>query len=185
MSNAETLRTERLLLRPIRETDLPAIARRVNDPRIARNLSRVPWPYTPDHALAFYGHVRRLERGEAVFAIVADDRDGPIGLAGYERLSSLPGAEIGYWLTAGAWSRGYATEAARAVVDHAFEVAGHDLLRSRCIIRNHASRRVLEKCGFRFTGIGRCHVASLGCAPPSQDYELLRREWQRQRLERR
>ena len=179
MANTEPLKTERLLLRPLGEADLPVIARRVNDPRIARNLARVPWPYTLDHARTFYDHVRSLGEGEAVFAILVEASDGPIGVVGYERLGPADGAELGYWLTGGAWNRGYATEAARAVVDHAFAVGGHDMLVSRCILRNHGSRRVLEKCGFRFTGLGRCPVASTGCAPVSQNYELLRREWER------
>ena len=184
MPSTETLKTERLLLRPLREADLPVVARRVNDPRISRNLARVPWPYTLDHARTFYDHAQNLGKGEAVFGILADGTDGPIGVVGYERLGPAGGAELGYWLTGAAWNRGYATEAARAVVDHAFTVGAHDLLVSRCILRNHGSRRVLEKCGFRFTGLGNCHVASTGCAPVSQNYELLRREWQRRTAKR-
>ena len=95
MANTEPLKTERLLLRPLVEADLPVIARHVNDPRIARNLARVPWPYTLDHARTFYDHVRSLGEDEAVFAILVEAGDGPIGVVGYERLGPADGAELG------------------------------------------------------------------------------------------
>ena len=61
-------------------------------------------------------------------------------------------AEIGYWLGVAFWGQGYATEAARALIDHAFGDLGYDRLAGGARVSNPASRRVLEKCGFQWTG---------------------------------
>ena len=62
--------------------------------------------------------------------------------------------EIGYWLGVPFWGNGYATEAARALIDHAFGDLGYAVLTAGARVSNPASRRVLEKCGFQWTGIG-------------------------------
>jgi len=58
-------------------------------------------------------------------------------------------AELGYWLTPSAWGRGYATEAARAVVDMARHALPVRRIEARHHLDNLPSRRVLEKLGFR------------------------------------
>jgi RimJ/RimL family protein N-acetyltransferase len=55
----EMLRTERLVLRPPRPSDAPAIAELANDRRIAENLLRIPHPYSLEDARAFLAMVER------------------------------------------------------------------------------------------------------------------------------
>ena len=69
--------------------------------------------------------------------------------------------EIGYWLGVAFWGKGYATEAVRALIDHAFGELGHDVLVSGARVSNPASRRVLEKCGFEWTGVGLYRIRAL------------------------
>ena len=62
-----TLNTERLLLRPLCENDLVALAAAVNNPRIVRNLLRLPWPYRLDDARSFLAYTQNLPPASAIF----------------------------------------------------------------------------------------------------------------------
>ena len=129
------LETERLVLRAPHRGDVKAIVRLVNDRRVAENTARIPHPYGVDDAEGFLAGINRQD-GEATFAIT---RGGDvIGICGVEPRESS--REIGYWLGALYWGRGYATEAVRAVIDHAFGVIGHDVLQAGARVSNAASR---------------------------------------------
>ena len=145
----------------------------INDRRIAENLARAPHPYTLADAQAFIGHVER--GGEPSFLITL--RDGTIvGSCGVGRLRR-DGPEIGYWIGVPYWGRGYATEAARAVIDHAFEELGHEVLFGGARVTNPASRRVLEKCGYEWTGVVLQRVRALGTSVPCDRFRLDRERW--------
>ena len=83
-----------------------------------------------------------------------------IGACGID-LRDGPTPEIGYWLGVPYWGRGYATEAARAVIDHAFGDLDHEALQAGARVSNPASRRVLEKCGFQWTGVGLYRIRAI------------------------
>ena len=201
---APVLETARLRLRPPRLADAEAIATLANDRRIAENTARIPHPYTLADAEAFINGVARSE-SEIAFAItLARDARDPekacpgldpgwepvfgqdhapnnrrgtlIGMCG---LTRHPGAqpEIGYWLGLPYWGRGYATEAARAVIDHAFEDLRLDLLTAGARVSNPASRRVLEKCGFQWTGVVLTRIRAIASAAPIDRFRLDRRLW--------
>jgi RimJ/RimL family protein N-acetyltransferase len=166
------LETERLLLRAPRRGDIKAIARLVNDRRVAENTARIPHPYSVDDAERFIAAINR-QRGEATFAIM---RGGDlIGVCGVEPREIAP--EIGYWLGAPYWGRGFATEAVRAVIDHAFGALGHDTLQAGARIGNPASRRVLEKCGFQWTGVGLYRIRAINSSAPLDRFRLDRGLW--------
>jgi RimJ/RimL family protein N-acetyltransferase len=166
------LRTERLVLRPPRLEDARTIAALVNDRRIAHNTARIPHPYAVADAHAFLTAVTASER-DAVFLITA--HGSVIGCCGIEQ--SADGAELGYWLGVDFWGQGYATEAARAVIDHAFGELGCDALQAGARVSNSASRRVLEKCGFQWTGVGLYRIRSLASSAPCDRFRLDRRLW--------
>ena len=85
--------------------------------------------------------------------------------------------EIGYWLGVPFWGQGYATEAVRAVIDHAFGDLGYDVLVGGARVSNPASRRVLEKCGFQWTGVGLYRIRALASSAPVDRFRLDRRRW--------
>ncbi|WP_164125920.1 GNAT family N-acetyltransferase, partial [Stenotrophomonas maltophilia] len=66
-----------------------------------------------------------------------------------------PEIEIGWRLNRHAWGKGYATEAARPIVAHAFQTVGLDRIVAEIDPANSASMHVAEKIGLKFTGDGR------------------------------
>ena len=168
------LETERLLLRAPRETDAKAVAASINDRRIAENTLRIPHPYALKDAQAFIAAANASD-GEVAFLITSRDGDvlGGCGLA--TRDGAAP--EIGYWLGLAFWGQGYATEAARAVIDHAFVEIGYDALVAGARVSNPASRRVLEKCGFQWTGVGLYRIRALRSSAPCDRFRLDRGLW--------
>jgi RimJ/RimL family protein N-acetyltransferase len=167
------LRTERLELRAPRRDDAQAIARLAGDRRVAVNTARIPHPYSLADAEQFIGAVNRSD-GQVAFLIVLDG--APIGGCGVGRQEDGP--EIGYWIGVPYWGQGYATEAARAVVDYAFSVLGYEALHAGARVSNPASRRVLEKCGFQWTGVRLIRIRAINSAAPADCFRLDRRLWE-------
>jgi RimJ/RimL family protein N-acetyltransferase len=168
------LETERLTLRPPRLEDAKAVASLANDRRIAENTLRIPHPYALDDAQAFLTAANATDE-ETVFLITA--RAGAVlGACG---IATLDGEthEIGYWLGVPFWGKGYATEAARALIDHAFGDLGYDVLHGGARVSNPASRRVLEKCGFQWTGVGLYRIRALRSSAPVDRFRLDRGLW--------
>jgi RimJ/RimL family protein N-acetyltransferase len=166
------LQTGRLTLRAPRRGDGKAIVSLVNDRRVAENTVRIPHPYHLDDAETFIAAANRLT-DEATFVIM---REGElIGMCGVEPRQDGP--EIGYWVGAPFWGRGYATEAVRAVIDHAFGALGHQMLQAASRVSNPSSRRVLEKCGFQWAGVGLYRVRAINSSAPFDRFHLDRGLW--------
>lgn len=86
-------------------------------------------------------------------------------------------ASLGYCLHQAAWGRGYATEAARALLQWAFDTLEVNRIQSEADSRNVASARVLEKLGFELEGTLREDCIVNGDVSDSWVYGLLRRDW--------
>lgn len=164
--------TKRLTLRPGWPEDAEALAAAIGHESVIRNLARVPWPYAISDAEAFLalprsGHEPRLqifERAGNVARLV-----GGIGID----VGGANGHELGYWLTPGAWGRGYATEAGRVVVAMARDALRLDRLHAMHFVDNPASGHVLRKLGFRATGrVEPRPSRGRGVAAPCALYEL-------------
>jgi len=166
------LATERLTLRAPRRGDVKAIAQIVNDRRIAENTARLPHPYGVDDAQTFVNAANR-RHGEATFVVMLGE--SVIGVCGVDPRDD--GLELGYWFGAAHWGRGYATEAVRAVIDHAFGELRHDTLAAGARVSNPASRRVLEKCGFQWTGVRLTRIRAINSAAPIDRFRLDRKLW--------
>lgn len=166
------LKTARLVLRAPVRSDVPAMAALAGDRRVAENTARIPHPYSAADGLAAIAAINQTG-GETVFAIELDGE--LIGLCGLDPRPD--GGELGYWLGVPFWGRGYATEAAHAVIDYAFVELGHDVLQSGARVSNPASRRVLEKCGFQWSGVRLCRIRAINSAAPIDRFRLDRRLW--------
>ena len=166
------LETARLVLRAPRLEDAKTIAMLANDRRIAENTARIPHPYKLADARDFVATVNLAS--ETVFLITLAN-ETVIGACGITQDGKTN--EIGYWLGARHWGKGYATEAVRAVIDHAFTDLNCEALQSAARVTNPASRRVLEKCGFQWTGVGLIRIRALNSSAPIDRFRLDRGLW--------
>lgn len=139
------LRTARLRLRYFRADDARAFVALAGDPAVARMTSDIPHPLTEADA----GPWLRREPGEVRFAVEHEGR--LVGGVGYFRRPSGAG-ELGFWMGRPWWGRGFASEAAKAVIDHGFGQGGLRAFSSSHFTDNGASERVLRKLGFELIG---------------------------------
>lgn len=161
-------------VRSWRADDLEPLLRHANNPKVARDLrDRFPHPYTRQDGEAWLA-IALAMRPETAFVIEADgEMVGGIGVtlgADIERVS----AEVGYWLGEAAWGRGIATAALAAFGGYAFEAFGLTRLFAVAFVRNPASRRVLEKAGYRFVGVLRQSAIKHGEVIDQALYDLTR-----------
>lgn len=166
------LETRRLVLRAPRLEDAKTVAALANDRRIAENTARIPYPYDVADAEAFISSLRA--GGEAMFLITLLNHS-VIGACGIMLQEETP--ELGYWLGVPYWGNGYATEAVHAVVDYAFTDLGYEALQAGARVTNPASRRVLEKCGFQWTGVGLYRIRAISSSAPIDRFRLERGIW--------
>lgn len=161
-------RTPRLLLRPGWKEDAPALAAAIGDFAVVAKLARAPWPYGLGDAEAFLS----ADHGPLPNLLIFARTHGAPRLVGGISLDQCDaGVELGYWIARPYWGLGFATEAARAVVDFADHglrlpqiVAGH-------FADNPASARVLEKLGFEPTGrVSQRECRARGSVQPCIDY---------------
>jgi len=154
-----TLTTSRLTLRGWREDDAAVYAEITADPEVMRFMGGVlDREQTWREIAVFVGHWDL--RGYGLWAV---EREGAlIGRVGLWRPDGWPGLEVGWLLARSAWGHGYATEAARASVDHAWRELGAEELISLIAPENVASQRVAERLGMcprgEFDFHGRAHV---------------------------
>ena len=142
------IRTERLFLRPGWIEDAPQLARALGEESIVRNLARVPWPYREEHARTWLA-IPKEARQPSLLVTLPEEGGRIVGGCGLHSEKDTP--TIGYWIARDRQGRGYATEAARALLDVA-RTLGHGRVRAFHFADNPASGRVLRKAGFVPTG---------------------------------
>ena len=167
------LETKRLALRAPRLEDAKRVTALANDRRIAENVARIPHPYQMSDAESFIAGANKAG-GEAVFLITLRD-ETIIGACGIMNQEQAP--ELGYWLGVPYWGKGFATEALHAVIDYAFTDLAHESLQAGARVTNPASRRVLEKCGFQWTGVGLYRISAIKSSAPIDRFRLERGIW--------
>jgi ribosomal-protein-alanine N-acetyltransferase len=173
------LTTERLVLRPFVPEDAPELQRLAGHVEISRNTLTIPHPY-PDGAAEQWIAARagRFETsGDLQFAIVSRDSGVLAGSVGLVVNREHERGEIGYWIGVDFWGRGYAAEAAGAVVDYGFGVAGLNRIFASHFAGNAASGRVLQKAGMRHEGTQRQGFKKWGEYLDAELYAILRSDW--------
>lgn len=175
---ADRIETQRLVLRRPAEDDIVALTALADNARIAAKLPDMPHPYTISDAGRFLRRLRDRSSGLTGFAITEYDGGTLIGCGKIEAGETDGERRIGLWIGEPYWNRGYATEAAQALVDHAFSGAPR-LITMRASVRtlNPAARRMLEKCGFQYAGPGSEADIRMGCLVPVDHYQIDRRIW--------
>jgi RimJ/RimL family protein N-acetyltransferase len=145
------IRTSRLVLRQLTTADAGRIAELGGDWDVASMTSRMPYPYTVHAA---HQWIDDLEDGEQVFGIT---HCGELtGVTGYMLAPDHSSAEIGYWIGKPYWGRGFATEAAQAIIDYCFKASRVQRITCGHFTDNPGSKRVIEKLGFIYAGSAPC-----------------------------
>ncbi|MGZ8493068.1 MAG: GNAT family N-acetyltransferase [Gemmatirosa sp.] len=158
MPELPRLATSRLLLRPFDAADGPVAERLAGARAVADTTLTIPHPYPTGGGAAWIAtHPVDWERRERlVLAVCAHDAPHEaLGAVGLQISMAHAHAEIGYWIGVDAWGRGYATEAARALIAYAFGALGLHRVQGRHFTRNPASGRVMQKLGMRHEGVHR------------------------------
>ena len=160
------IRSERLFLRPGWPEDWPDLLARIADERVVKNLAKAPWPYTEGDARSFAE--KPQDRRCPHFFVTLPGGAAPGELIGCVGLASVGGEiELGYWFGREHWGRGFATEAARAVLRLA-RTLGHTRIVAKHFTDNPASGRVLAKLGFKSSGeVRQSYSLARGCTAPA------------------
>lgn len=169
--------TERLVLRPPHREDTNALACLANNARVATMVSRMPHPYTRRDAADFIRRAKTGAIGKCVYAVTNADDGRFLGCCGIEPQDDPSTLELGYWIGEPFWGKGYATEAAHAVIDMAFRTRNTESIDVRCRVTNAGSRRVIHKCGFQYQGTGMVDSLALDSAVPIEWYRLDQKTW--------
>ncbi len=149
--SGEILTTPDLVLRAPSKDDVSDITALANNRKVSSMLESLPYPYYDKHAEEFIDQVSQPDAGECVFAITHAESGELMGMCGLHLVKRrFNMAHMGYWLGEDYWGKGYATQAARAMVDLFFKAGSEDELLMSVLSTNTASRRVIEKCGGKF-----------------------------------
>ena len=165
----QILQTDRLLLRPWTESDAEALYKYASDPEVG---PRAGWP--PHKSVTeSLDVIRTVFNSDHVWAIELKETGEPIGCIGYylHGESNIDigehDAEVGYWVARPYWNLGICTEALRSMIDYCLRTKGFQTLWCDYFPGNLASGRVMEKCGFRHTGLtNHCSHLQLGADQP-------------------
>lgn len=174
------LQTERLTLRRFRLTDVDDVLAFANDEEWQHFLPPLPYPYEHVHGEQFVAKsFLRDWKSKPAFAIVLDETViGEINLRIDERRQN---AEMGYAIARAHWGNGYATEAARAVVNWAFEALCLAKIYAVAIVDNERSWRVMERIEMTKEGVLRSEVPGRNSSQRHDMvyYGILREEWEK------
>lgn len=162
----DVIKTERLVLRRFRESDIGVVTSALQDIEMVRMIPSMPWPYTEHDAVTF---VRDTAQNDpSVFAIERDgDLHGAVGVNG----------QLGYWIARNFWGNGFATEASHAVLKRRFRL-DKSHVKSSHRVENTRSRQVLTKLGFQDTAVSERFCNAEASTVVMQDMELTHTSWQ-------
>lgn len=169
-TDGPTLTTERLTLAPISATDAGPLRRISSEPDVRRFL----WDNEPVSKATIQGLIAASaslfsDAGVGLFGVRLRGDDRLLGFCGFVLLEGMEEPELGYELTREAWGKGYASEASRACLRHAFEEANFERVIAGADPPNVASLRVIEKLGMK-------PIGDVNPNAPDEPYYALYRE---------
>lgn len=174
-----SLETERLILRPFTEADAADLYEYAKDPRVG---PAAGWQPHRDEAESLRV-IREIFQPSSSLAVVLKQTGRVIGSAGYvdRHREELPGPddEIGYSLSPDYWGQGLIPEAVEEILRYGFEELGLNAQWCAHYAGNEKSRRVIEKCGFRYHFTHRAWVEAMEEERDELYYALTREEWER------
>ena len=173
-----TLKTERLILRPWRQEDLEDFYEYASVDGVGQMAGWLPHESKEKTQATLDSFIN----GKKTFALELDGKViGSLGIETYDpekypELSDLQGRSIGYVLRKDYWGQGFMPEAVKAVQQYLFETAGLDFLLISHFVWNGQSRRVIQKCGFRYLQTS-IHETRYGTEESTLEYILCKEDW--------
>ncbi len=160
----KAIKTKRFILRPICLKDAKDMAKNMNNWNVIRNLSQIPFPYELKHAKQFAGKIEKEMKKEKPvdFVYVIEIKGEVVGAVGAHKIVHGHKAEMGYWLAEHHWGKGIMPEAAKKFMAHI--ICEFKLRRVHEFIHvgNEGSKRVAEKIGMTFEGVGKKYTVKDG-----------------------
>jgi len=156
----KTITTERLVLRLFQKSDAAAVTKLCNNYNIYKDTLYLPYPYSIEDALSWIEHHLDNFNANKSYEFAITDKEsgelyGAIALSNNQKFSN---GEIAYWIGEEFWGNGYATEAAQAILQFAFDEKQYHKVFARYFHSNPASGRVMQKLGMKKEGILVDHV---------------------------
>ena len=175
-SHLPILKTERLILRPLRMRDAEDLFAYAQDPEVSRHVLWDTHESIWDSRRFLRGAIRQYRRGQpGSFAIVLKDSGRMIGTIGFMWINvDYKSGEVGYSLGREYWNKGIMTEALREVVRFGFEDLGLNRIEAQHEVSNPASGKVMAHVGMQFEGILRQRIRNKGCYADVALYAILR-----------
>lgn len=148
------MKTERLLLRTIVETDLPHIFEGLSNPQVVKyygvNFTSLK---DTEEQMKWFTNLEIEETGK--WWAICDRNNvsfyGAIGINNYSNVHKK--AELGFWLLPGYWGKGFVSEAANAVLNYCFKILNLHRVEAFVELENVKSKSALLKLGFELEGI--------------------------------
>lgn len=174
------IETERLILRPWQEADAEALYRYASDPDIG------PVAGWPPHASVEESLevIRTVFAAPETYAVVLKATGEPVGCCGIMSTDSLHTAdmtereaEIGYWIGKPYWGQGLIPEAVRALLSRSFNELGLDAVWCGYYEGNSKSKRVCEKCGFKYHRTNTDILSPLGDRRTEHFYKMTKEDY--------
>lgn len=173
------IETGRLWLRWPRASDAQAITDFAGRAQVAMMTAAIPHPYPTGEADRFILQARAANATKAGLVLAVTEKTGPEQAIGLISMTSTEdsGMELGYVLAPAVWGKGFASEAARALVDTVFNLTQTKRIVASSRFGNAASRRVLEKVGFAFVDSGLDFLPARGGLHPCDRFVFDRTRW--------
>ncbi len=149
------IKTKRLTLREIQESDIDSIVEFAGDLEISQYLLLVPHPYTREDAKFWVNLCEEKAKKEprTDYELAIELNKKLIGAIALTDINTSQGtASIGYWLGKPHWRQGYMTEAAQAILDYAFKTLNLRRIEVGAFTENEASNELLKKLNFKHEG---------------------------------
>ncbi len=143
------LQTNRLLLRPFKEKDAPALLALNSDPKVLEFTADVPFKDKEDALQFIKTYLKKTPPGLGRYAVIRIQDQQFLGWCGLKYHPETDVIDLGYRFFQQHWNKGYATEAAKAMIDYGFNHLKYPFLVGHAHIKNYGSHKVLERCEFK------------------------------------
>jgi RimJ/RimL family protein N-acetyltransferase len=179
MSDFPTLTTERLILGPLSEQDIPKIIAYAGNKKVASTTLNIPHPYGEKDAVFWIDSARKgwADKTQYTFAIRTKLDKAFIGGIGLKVNQRFERAAAGYWIAELFWNQGYTTEALSALLKFGFETLQLNKIYATHLVENLASGKVMLKNGMLKEGELKEHLKKDGIFQTLLQYRLTKQEY--------